>query len=64
MPKTLDEVALIERIVRAKVHLEGAKASHTPGCATDDDTSHAPCNCGATSSNAKIGAALRELKLS
>lgn len=61
---TSGELVLIEKIVRAKVHLEGVRASHSRGCAIEDETGHAPCNCGAASSNAKVDAALKELRLS
>lgn len=57
---TKEEAVLFEKIVRAKVALEGARQQHSSTCAADDD--FGPCTCGASSANSKIESALRELK--
>jgi hypothetical protein len=58
------EIQLIEKIVRAKVKLEGARQHHTLQCAGDlDPDGVVPCNCGADETNKAIEGALRELKL-
>ena len=58
----LNEVKLIEKIVRAKVKLEGARAQHTSACPVDaDPEGHAPCTCGASTRNSAIKAVLKEL---
>ena len=57
---TKEEMVLFEKIVRAKVALEGARISHSSTCPADED--YGPCKCGASSTNAKINAALEELK--
>lgn len=60
---TPTELMLMERIVRAKVALEGARKPHT--CIIDDDPDYmGPCKCGASEQNAAISKALRELDLS
>lgn len=59
----LSHTQLIEKIVRAKVALEGATVRHKEHCATEDPDSTAPCNCGASAANAGISRALRELAL-
>jgi len=53
------EKELFEKIVRAKVKLEGAQKSHSSTCPADDG--FGACTCGASSTNAAIGSALREL---
>jgi len=37
---TATELMLMEKIVRAKVKLEGARCSHKSGCAAEDDTGY------------------------
>lgn len=61
---THTELALMEKIVRAKVALEGGYVSHN-NCPAEDITGHIPeCRCGADKHNARIANALRELDLS
>jgi len=60
---TTTELKLIEKIVRAKVRLEGSKTSHSDNCNCEEPENFAPCNCGASAHNTKIDAALRELSL-
>jgi len=57
------ELKLIEKIVRAKVQLEGAHTGHKSMCPADDDTGYGACTCGASAQNSKVQAALRELDL-
>lgn len=59
----LTNTQLIEKIVRAKVALEGAKVKHEDFCVTEDPDSMAPCNCGASAANNAISRALRTLEL-
>lgn len=54
---------LIEKIVRAKVHLEGARKNHTDACPAEDPHMAGRCMCGADVTNASITKALRELRL-
>jgi len=55
---------LTEKIVRAKVKLESISSrEHSAACPTNDDTGHAPCNCGADKHNSDIRAAINELSL-
>jgi hypothetical protein len=56
---TQTEKELFEKIVRAKVALEGARKSHSMSCPADDG--YGSCSCGADATNARIGAALKEL---
>lgn len=61
---TPGELKLIEKIIRAKVELEGALRPHSDSCPIDMDPYYmGPCKCGATTSNNRIAAALRELDL-
>lgn len=55
---TEDEKKLFEKIVRAKVALEGTMTSHTSTCPAEYDGN---CTCGSSRTNAKINQALREL---
>lgn len=57
---TKEEFLLYEKIVRAKIVLEGAKMSHSTMCSADDG--YGPCTCGADAINVKIQIALRELR--
>lgn len=62
--KTYTYEQLLEKVVRAKVKLEGARRSHSDRCMVEVDPEYrGPCTCGASGSNAVISAALRELKL-
>lgn len=55
---------LLEKLVRAKVKLEGARRSHSDRCMVEVDPEyHGPCTCGASGSNSAVNEALRELKL-
>lgn len=55
---------LIEKIVRAKVSLEGSRRGHSDTCPVDYDSDYmGPCTCGASGHNGKIYNALEELKL-
>jgi hypothetical protein len=55
---------LVEKIIRARVHLEQARhAEHSRSCPVEDPESYAPCNCGASAKNRVIDSALLELKL-
>ena len=55
---------LLEKIVRAKVHLEGRTVAHKATCASEDLTGHpCPCNCGADDANRPVERALEALKL-
>lgn len=57
-----DEYKLLEKIIRAKIALEGAHKSHT--CMIDLDPDYmGPCKCSAGEHNAKIDRALDALKL-
>ena len=57
------EIKLIQKITVAKMHLKDIKIEHKSGCVTEDVTSHASCNCGASRINSKIEDALEELSL-
>lgn len=60
----MNNIKLIEKIVRAKVKLEGAKRGHSERCMVDMDPDYmGPCTCGASTSNSAIDAALDELNL-
>lgn len=60
----LSTVKLIEKIVRAKVKLEGVKISHKDSCPVEcDPEGYAPCNCGASTTNSAIDSAIKELKI-
>ena len=55
---------LLEKIVRAKIMLEAIpRARHTNFCPIEDDTSYAPCNCGASDRHRPIEDAIRALAL-
>lgn len=55
---------LIEKMVRAKVKLEGSRRGHSDRCPVDyDPEGYSPCNCGASSHNSRVSDALDELKL-
>ena len=54
------EKELFEKIVRAKVKLESGLTGHKMTCPADDGEGN--CTCGASAANAKIQAALSELK--
>ncbi len=55
---------LIEKMVRAKIKLEGARRRHSDHCVTEyDPETMAPCNCGAADLNAALNDAARELNL-
>ena len=61
---TPEELRLIEKIVRAKVALEGAKTGHSSRCMIDMDPEYrGPCTCGADANNGAIKATLKELEL-
>lgn len=60
---TAEEARLHEKIVRAKVKLEGSKKEHASNCRVVlDPESTAPCSCGATDFNKVVDAALNELE--
>ena len=60
----LSTTKLIEKIVRAKVKLEGSRVSHKDSCSVESDPeSYAPCNCGASKTNSAIDAVIKELNL-
>jgi hypothetical protein len=52
---------LIEKVVRAKVALEGTLQEHPLHCPVAQGDG--PCTCGADAHNARIQRALKELKL-
>lgn len=55
---------LIEKLVKAKVTLEGSKRDHSSNCPVELDPEYmGPCKCGASSHNIKIYEALDALKL-
>lgn len=55
---------LVEKIVRARIHLEQARqAAHSRSCPVEDSESYAPCNCGASAKIRVIDNALDALKL-
>lgn len=55
---------LLEKIVRAKIHLEGRSVPHKMSCPAEDLTGHpARCTCGADEANAPVERALAALKL-
>lgn len=58
------ELKLIEKIIRAKIHLEKAKKHHGDRCMIELDSDYyGPCTCGASNTNSSINAALFELNL-
>ena len=57
MPLSYEE--LIEKLVRAKVRLEGSLKQHPVSCPAEQGDG--PCTCGADQCNSSIRAALREL---
>jgi len=55
---------LIEKMVRAKMKLEGARRRHADRCIVElDPEGFAPCNCGSNDLNAALDEAAKELKL-
>ncbi len=55
---------LMEKIIRAKIKLEGMRKAHGDRCMIEMDPEYfGPCTCGATASNSAINAALKELDL-
>jgi hypothetical protein len=57
-------VQLMEKIIRAKIALEGSRVPCKSSCASEDMTGHpVPCTCGAEAANSRINEALRALKL-
>lgn len=55
---------LMEKIIRAKIHLENVpSAHHANSCPVEDPESYAPCNCGASGKNSYVERALEALKL-
>ena len=64
MNKSYTYEQLIEKIVRAKMKLEGGSKDHSDRCAVElDPEGYAPCSCGASSHNSSVQAAIDELKL-
>lgn len=64
MEKTYTYEQLVEKIVRAKIKLEGQQRGHSDSCPVEaDPEGFAPCNCGASSHNRKINNAIEELDL-
>lgn len=57
MPLSYEE--LIERMVRAKIRLEGSLKQHPVSCPAEQGDG--PCTCGADKHNENIRAAIREL---
>lgn len=55
------EIRLIEKITRARMHLESVSASHHIACPEEDPHMAAQCNCGASAINTAVAAALKEL---
>lgn len=51
---------LIEKMVRAKVRLEGTLKEHPVSCPAEQGDG--PCTCGADKHNAAVRAALRDLE--
>ena len=61
---TRTELELLEKIIRAKVKLEGMKRQHATTCMVDMDPDYTgPCRCGNTDTNTKINDVLEELKI-
>ncbi len=61
---TAAELELVEKIIRAKVILENMKIDHQTHCSLETNPGgYSPCNCGATESNLKIDAVIRELEI-
>ena len=57
-------VQLMEKIIRAKIALEGSIVPCKMSCPAEDMTGHpAACTCGAEAANTRIREALRALKL-
>jgi len=64
MEKKYTYEQLIEKMVRAKIKLEGSRRGHSDSCPVEaDPEGFAPCNCGASNHNGKISDALDELDL-
>jgi hypothetical protein len=61
MSKQYTYEQLLEKIVRAKVTLEGSLKEHPVSCPAEQGDG--PCTCGADKHNAAIRAALRKLEL-
>jgi hypothetical protein len=66
MPE-LTQTQLIQKITKAQVKLEAFrtkyKKRHPLTCPIEDDTSYAPCNCGAEEHNSAIDSIIKELSL-
>jgi hypothetical protein len=60
MKQGLTYEQMIEKMVRAKVRLEGAIQEHSLTCPAD--SGEGPCTCGADKHNAPVRSALRELE--
>ncbi|HBI26016.1 TPA: hypothetical protein DDX30_04495 [Candidatus Wolfebacteria bacterium] len=59
---TPDEIKLIEKMVRAKVAIEGINTKHSPNCMVDlDPDYHGPCTCGAAQTHTQVSTALKAL---
>ena len=57
-------VQLIEKMVRAKVKLENSRVNHKDSCPVESNPDgYSRCNCGASTANLAIDAAIRELRI-
>ncbi len=57
-------VRLLKQIGRAELALNQAKKGHSERCIVElDPDGMAPCNCGASATNAAIDKALKELQV-
>jgi hypothetical protein len=60
---TSEERKLLEKLVRAKVRLEGMQTEHKEACPAVDPEMAGRCTCGTDTTNGQISAVLRELSL-
>lgn len=64
MNKAYTYEQLIEKMVRAKVKLQGSRRRHSDSCPLESDPEgYSPCRCGASEHNNNVSSALDELKL-
>ncbi len=57
------ELQLLEKILRAKIHLESLKRDHDDACPSEDPHFAGDCMCGATARNIMINRVLEDLKI-
>jgi len=57
------ELELIEKIIRARIRLEGLRKDHSENCPASDPLQAGSCRCGADTHNSKVNAVLKGLDI-